>query len=41
MQRREYLIYDGEPPDSGLSDDELFNDEDLFRDDLDLEKDLK
>jgi phospholipid-binding lipoprotein MlaA len=41
MQRREYLIYDGEPPDSGFSEDELFKEEDLFKDDLDLEKDLK
>lgn len=41
MQRREYLIYDGEPPDSGISEDELFKEEDLFKDELDLEKDLK
>ena len=41
LQRRNYLIYDGHPPDKGMSDDELFKDEDLFRDDLELEKDLK
>ena len=41
LQRRLYLIHDGNPPDTGLSDDELFKDEDLFKDDLDLEKDLK
>ena len=41
LQRREYLIYDGEPPDSGFSDEDLFKEEDLFKDDLDLEKDLK
>jgi len=31
-QRREFLIYDGHPPDE-LSDDDLFDDEDLFKDD--------
>lgn len=31
MQRREYLIYDGHPPEE-FSEDELFNDEDLFKD---------
>ena len=41
LQRREYLIHDGAPPDDTFSDDELFKDEDLFEDDLDLEKDLK
>jgi phospholipid-binding lipoprotein MlaA len=47
LQRRNYLIHDGNPPDTGLSDDELFNDDELFKDenlfedDLDLEKDLK
>jgi phospholipid-binding lipoprotein MlaA len=41
LQRREYLIHDGNPPDTGMSEDELFKDEDLFKDDLDLEKDLK
>jgi len=35
------LIHDGNPPDTGLSEDELFGDDDLFKDDLDLEKDLK
>ena len=41
LQRRLYLIHDGNPPDTGLGEDELFKDEDLFKDDLDLEKDLK
>ena len=42
MQRRQYLIHDGNPPETGLSEDELFgDDDDLFKDDLDLEKDLK
>jgi len=42
MQRRLYLIHDGNPPETGLSEDELFgDDDDLFKDDLDLEKDLK
>ena len=41
LQRRQYLIHDGNPPDTGMSEDELFNDDDLFKDDLDLEKDLK
>ncbi len=41
LQRRTYLIHDGNPPDTGISDDELFKDEELFRDDLELEKDLK
>ena len=31
LQRREFLIYDGNPPDD-FTDDELFNDEDLFKD---------
>jgi len=35
--RREYLIYDGNPPDE-FSEDELFDDEDLFNDD-ELSKD--
>lgn len=41
LQRREYLIHDGNPPDTDMSDEELFSDDDLFEDDLDLEKDLK
>ena len=41
LQRRLYLIHDGNPPDTGLSEEELFSDDDLFKDDLDLEKDLK
>jgi len=41
LQRRQYLIHDGNPPDTGLSEEELFSDDDLFNDDLDLEKDLK
>ncbi len=41
LQRRNYLIHDGNPPDAGISEDELFKDEDLFKDELDLEKDLK
>jgi len=41
LQRRQYLIHDGNPPETGLSDEELFGDDDLFSDDLDLEKDLK
>ena len=41
LQRRNYLIYDGIPPDTGMGEDELFKDEDLFEDDLDLEQDLK
>ena len=41
LQRRLYLIHDGNPPETGLGEDELFKDEDLFKDDLDLEKDLK
>ena len=40
LQRRLYLIHDGNPPDTGLSEEELFSDDDLFEDDLDLEKDL-
>lgn len=32
LLRREYLIYDGHPPEE-FSDDELFEDEDLFKDD--------
>ena len=35
LQRREYLIHDGAVPDDEFSED------DLFKDDLDLEKDLK
>ncbi len=31
LQRREFLIYDGNPPDD-FTDDELFNDDDLFKD---------
>lgn len=31
-QRREFLVYDGHPPDD-FSEDELFDDEDLFNDD--------
>ncbi len=31
--RREYLIYDGNPPEE-FDDDELFNDDDLFSDDI-------
>ena len=31
LQRREFLIYDGNPPDD-FTDEELFNDEDLFKD---------
>jgi phospholipid-binding lipoprotein MlaA len=41
LQRREYLIHDGNPPVDDFSEDELFQDENLFEDDLDLEKDLK
>ena len=41
LQRREYLIHDGNPPEEDFSEDELFKDENLFEDDLDLEKDLK
>ena len=37
MLRREFLIYDGNPPET-FSEDELFDDEDLFNDD-DLQKD--
>jgi len=37
MLRREFLIYDGNPPED-FSEDELFDDEDLFNDD-DLSKD--
>jgi phospholipid-binding lipoprotein MlaA len=36
LQRRVYLIHDGAPPDDEFGD-ELFEDEDLFKDDLDLE----
>jgi phospholipid-binding lipoprotein MlaA len=39
LQRREYLIYDGHPPQE-FSDDELFEDEDLFKDDGILNDDL-
>lgn len=31
--RREFLIYDGNPPEDVFTEDELFNDEDLFNDD--------
>lgn len=41
LQRREYLIHDGNPPEADFTEDELFKDENLFEDDLDLEKDLK
>ena len=41
LQRREYLIHEGTPPDDVFNEDELFEDEKLFEDDLDLEKDLK
>lgn len=41
LQRREYLIHDGAPPDDVFNEEELFKDENLFEDDLDLEKDLK
>jgi phospholipid-binding lipoprotein MlaA len=40
LQRRQYLIHDGAPPDDVFNEDELFKDENLFEDDLDLEKDL-
>jgi len=36
--RREFLIYDGNPPEE-FTEDELFDDEDLFNDD-DLQKDI-
>jgi len=39
LSRREFLIYDGNPPDD-FSEDELFDDEGLFEDDLEAE-DLK
>ncbi len=32
LSRREYLIYDGNPPEE-FDEDELFNDDDLFKDD--------
>jgi len=41
LQRREYLIHDGAPPDDVFNEDELFKDENLFEDDLDLEQGLK
>ncbi len=41
LQRRQYLIHDGAPPDDVFDEDELFKDENLFEDDLNLEKDLK
>jgi phospholipid-binding lipoprotein MlaA len=41
LQRRQYLIHEGNPPETGMSEEELFSDDDLFKDDLDLEKDLK
>ena len=41
LQTRLYDIPDGNPPDTGMGEDELFKDEDLFKDDLDLEQDLK
>lgn len=37
--RREYLIYDGNPPEE-FSEDELFEDEDLFKDDAILKDEL-
>lgn len=37
LQRREYLIHDGNVPESEFEDDDFFNDDDLFNDDLDLE----
>jgi phospholipid-binding lipoprotein MlaA len=37
--RREFLIYDGQPPEE-FSEDELFNDEDLFKDEELLNDDL-
>ena len=40
LQRRQYLIHEGAPPEDEFSDDELFSDDDLFEDDLDLEEDL-
>jgi phospholipid-binding lipoprotein MlaA len=39
LQRRQYLIHDGAPPDDEFSDDELFSDEDLFEDEDDLFED--
>ncbi len=39
LLRREFLIYDGNPPEE-FSDDELFEDEDLFKDDGILNEDL-
>lgn len=48
LQRRQYLIHDGAPPDDEFSEDELFEDEglfenedDLFKDEEDLEQELK
>lgn len=41
LQRREYLIHDGNPPEPDFTEDEFFKDENLFEDELDLEKDLK
>ena len=37
--RREFLIYDGQPPED-FSEEELFNDENLFQDDELLKDDL-
>lgn len=39
LQRREYLIYDGNPPQE-FNEDELFEDENLFKDDELLKNDL-
>ncbi len=48
LQRRQYLIHDGAPPDDEFSEEELFEDEglfdnedDLFKDEEGLEQDLK
>lgn len=40
LSRREFLIYDGNPPDD-FDEDELFDDEDLFNDDLLHEESMK
>lgn len=39
MLRREFLIYDGNPPDE-FNEDELFDDEDLFKDEGIIKEDL-
>ena len=39
MLRREFLIYDGNPPDE-FNEDELFDDEDLFKDEGIIKDDL-